>query len=117
MASPRSSSSFSDSVGRVNQKSAVEQLAKLRSEAAWRCVSILAPDLKGEAKLNMARRILTAVDGKDRSQPSSPAQRITPAQVEEIVWANIQCINPHCPMLLYSKQIADDLNQFFKPEE
>ncbi len=98
------------------RKRTAARLAAIRAEAAWRCVSILAPDLKGEAKLNMARRVLTVVDGKDRSQPSSPAQRITPAQVEEIVWANIQCINPHCPMLLYSRQIAEELNEFLSQE-
>jgi len=29
----------------------------------------------------------------------------------------MQCINPRCPMLLFSNQIADELNEFFKPEE
>jgi len=39
---------------------------------------------------------------------------ITPAQVEGIIWQNMQCINPRCPMLLFSNQIADELNEFFK---
>jgi hypothetical protein len=42
---------------------------------------------------------------------------ITPAQVESIIWPNMQCINPHCPMLLFSDQIADELNEFFKGKE
>jgi hypothetical protein len=29
----------------------------------------------------------------------------------------MQCINPRCPMLLFSNQIADELNEFFKREE
>jgi hypothetical protein len=98
------------------RKSTAARLAAVRAEAAWRCVSVLAPDLKSQAKLDMARRVLTVVDGKDRSQPRSPAKRITPAQVEAIVWANMQCINPHCPMLLYSKQIAEELNEFLNRE-
>ena len=57
------------------------------------------------------------VDGKDRTQPRPPAKQITPAQVESTVWENMQCINPRCPMLLFSKQIADELNEFFKPDE
>jgi hypothetical protein len=92
------------------------RLAAVRAEAAWRCVSILAPDLKGESKLEMARRLLTAVDGKDRSETRHPI-KITPAQVEAIVWPNMQCIHPNCPMLLFSNQIADELNEFFKQED
>jgi len=42
---------------------------------------------------------------------------ITSAQVESIVWVNTQCINPRCPMLLFSNQIADELKEFFKPED
>jgi hypothetical protein len=99
------------------RKSTAARLATIRAEAAWKCVSILAPNLKGGAKLDTARRILTVVDGKDRSQPRPPVQRITPAQVESIVWANVQCIHPHCPMLLFAKQIADELNEFFQPDE
>jgi hypothetical protein len=38
-------------------------------------------------------------------------------QVESIIWPNMQCIHPHCPMLLLSNQIADELNEFFKAEE
>ena len=31
--------------------------------------------------------------------------------------ANMQCIHPHCSMLLFSNQIADELNEFFSREE
>ena len=93
------------------------RLAALQAEAVWRCISILDPDLRGEAKLEMARKMLTLVDGKDRTQPRPPAKRISPAQAESIVWANMQCIHPKCPMLLFSRQIADELNEFFKPGE
>ena len=96
------------------KQTTASQLAALKVGAVWRCLSILSPDLKGEAKLKAARKILTLVDGKDRTQPHLPTQRIVPAQVESIVWENMQCINPRCPMLLFSKQIADELNEFFK---
>jgi hypothetical protein len=100
-----------------NKPTTAARLAAIRTEAVWRCLSILSPDLKGEAKLDMARRVLTVVDGRDRTPPRPPARQITPAQVQEIVWANMQCINPKCPMLLFSNQIADELNEFFKEEE
>jgi hypothetical protein len=40
-----------------------------------------------------------------------PRILITPAQVTSIVWGNMQCIHSHCPMLLFSNQIADELNE------
>jgi hypothetical protein len=45
-----------------------------------------------------------------------PRRRITPAQVLELVWGNSQCIKDrvgHCPLLIFDKQLADALNQFF----
>ena len=92
------------------------ELAAIRAKAAWRCVSLLAPDLRGEAKLEAARRVLSAVDGRDRSEPPPPAIRITPAQVEGIICPNLQCIHPRCSALLFSNQIADEINQFFNTE-
>jgi hypothetical protein len=61
--------------------------------------------------------VLTLCDGKDRTSPKPPRIAITTAQVESIVLPNMQCIHPHCPMLLFSNQIADELNEFFKQEE
>jgi hypothetical protein len=42
---------------------------------------------------------------------------ITSARVASIIWPNSQCINPRCPMVLFTKEIADELNEFFKGEE
>ena len=39
--------------------------------------------------------------------------RINPAQVQEIVWRNSQCANRHCSMVLFSREIAEELNEFF----
>jgi len=36
--------------------------------------------------------------------------------VIDIIWRNMQCIKPHCPLLLFGRQIADELNQFFWEE-
>jgi hypothetical protein len=95
---------------------AAVQLASLRAEAVWACLNVLCPNLEGEAKKELARKMLTLADGKDRSKPRCPAKQIGPAQIEEIIWANIQCIYPRCPMLLFSKQIAEEINEFFREE-
>jgi hypothetical protein len=74
----------------------------------------MCPDLTTQAKKTLAENVLTLCDGRDRT---APRIQITPAQVSSIIWPNMQCINPHCPMLLFSNQIADELNEFFRVEE
>jgi hypothetical protein len=55
------------------------------------------------------------------SRGESPAVakkiEITPAQIQEIVWRNSQCANRYCSMLLFSRELAEELNEFFSPEE
>ena len=77
-------------------------------------MDVLCPDLALEAKKVLAEKVLDLSRGEDRKPPWI---QITPAQVESIIWPNMQCIHPHCPMLLFANQIADELNEFFKQEE
>jgi hypothetical protein len=77
----------------------------------------MCPDLTPQAKKALAEKVLDLSRGEDRK---APRIQITPAQVTSIIWANMQCINPRCPrcpMLLFSNQIAEELNEFFKGEE
>jgi hypothetical protein len=67
-----------------------------------------------EAKNVLAEKVLDLSRGRDEKPPRI---MITPAQVSSIVWPNTQCIKPHCPMLLFTNEIADELNEFFKEEE
>jgi hypothetical protein len=67
-----------------------------------------------EAKKELAEKVLDLSRGEDQK---SPRIMISPAQVTSIIWSNMQCVNPRCPMLLFSNQIADELNEFFKKEE
>jgi hypothetical protein len=66
------------------------------------------------SKLALAEKVLDLSRGEAQKPPRI---KITPAQVTSIIWGNMQCINPRCPMLLFSNQIADELNEFFKMEE
>ena len=72
------------------------------------------PDIDHSTRTELANSILALMDGKDRSVSR---RQITDAQVVEMVWRNIQCINHHCPMLLFGKQLAEEINEFFKDEE
>jgi hypothetical protein len=67
-----------------------------------------------EARKELARKVLDLSRGEDRKPPRI---MITSARVASIIWPNSQCINPRCPMVLFTKEIADELNEFFKGEE
>ena len=93
---------------------AIKLAARQRVEAVWTCLDVLCPDLTPQAKKELAQKVLDLSRGEDRK---APRILITPAQVTSIIWGNMQCINPRCPMLLFLNQIADELNEFFKQEE
>ena len=95
-------------------KAAIRLAACQRVEAVWTCLGVLCPDLTTQAKKTLAEKVFELSRGQDHKPPQI---KITPAQVESIIWPNMQCINPRCPMLLFSNQIADELNEFFKQED
>jgi hypothetical protein len=98
----------------IAKDKAIRQLALQRVEAVWTCLDVLCPDLTPQAKKALAERVFELSRGEDQKPPRI---QIPPSQVQDIVWRNMQCINPRCPMLLFSNQIADELNEFFKQEE
>ena len=98
----------------AEERAAIKLAARQRVEAVWTCLGVLRPDLRGQAKKALAEKVFELSRGKDQKPPRI---MITPAQVTSIVWTNMQCINPRCPMLLFSNQIADELNEFFKQED
>ena len=97
-----------------NQIDAIKELAHQRVVAALNCVNALCPGLDSSGKRLMANQILTLGDGEYRP---IPRKQITEAQVTETVWRNMQCIQHGCPMLLFGKQLADEINEFFREDE
>jgi hypothetical protein len=97
------------------ERAEIKQLAARRVEAAWTCVTALCPDLSLPDRKAIAEKVL------DLCRGGSPAVakriEITPAQLQEIVWRNMQCANRYCSMLLFSRELADELNEFFKQED
>jgi hypothetical protein len=73
------------------------------------------PDLDELMRVQLADLIISMVDGESGSL--SPQRKITDAQVNEMVWRNMQCILHRCPMLLFGKQLAEELNEFFLEED
>ena len=98
----------------AEERAAIKLAARQRVEAVWSCLGVLRPDLTPQTKKALAEKVFDLCRGEDQK---APRIMITPAQVTSIIWGNMQCINPRCPMLLFSNQIADELNEFFKQEE
>ena len=98
----------------AEEKAAIKVAARQRVEAVWSCLGVLRPDLTPQAKKALAEKVFELSRGEDQKPPRI---MITPAQVTSIIWGNMQCINPRCPMLLFSNQIAEEHNEFFKQED
>jgi len=98
------------------RKVVIKELAVRRVESVWNCLNVLRPEMPLPDRKVLAEKVLDMCF--DRLLPS-PAPKITisPAQVSEIVWRTSQCANRYCSMLLFSREMADELNEFFWPEE
>ena len=99
----------------IAKDKAIRQLARQRVDAVWTCLDVLCPDMALEAKKELARKVLDLSRGEDQKPP--PRIMITPAQVSSIIWPNTQCVNPRCPMVLFTREIAEELNELFNGEE
>lgn len=88
--------------------------AAQRVEAVWGCVNTLRPDLPLNDREDLARHFLDLA----REEYVAPKPiRITPAQVQNMFWRNMHCAKRHCPIVLFSRELADELNEFFWQEE
>jgi type III secretion system FlhB-like substrate exporter len=86
-----------------------EQLVRCRDRVltAWACAALLRPDLSAAGKEKLAKKILKMAESEDHRLG------ITPAQAQEIVLSNIQCIAKNCPLLIFADPLARELNAFF----
>ena len=86
-----------------------ERLVRCRDRVltAWACASLLRPDLSPAGKEKLAKKIVKMAESKDHRLG------ITPAQAQEIVLSNVQCIAKNCPMLLFSEPLSREINLFF----
>lgn len=80
-------------------------------------LNILCPDADLHSRRNLAKQILTLVDGDDRPLPQP---RIADAQVVEMLWRHSQCVHNQtgrCPLLVFGRQLAEEINEFFAEDE
>jgi hypothetical protein len=66
--------------------------------------------------MSRPKRAVRITSDKPDSPSPKAKRKLTDAQVCEIIWANSQCVKNqtgHCPLLLFGRQIAEALNEFF----
>jgi len=71
--------------GKHPQGNALKEFAARRVEAVWACVNVLCPELSMDDRKALAAKFLDLA--REGYRPPEP-NRISPAQVEEIVWRN-----------------------------
>lgn len=94
---------------------AISELAQRRVMAVLACLKILCPSAHPGTRRKLASEILTLAGGKDHL----PRKKITPASVYEIFTRNSQCVlnqTGRCPLLVFTKQLCEELNEFFEED-
>jgi hypothetical protein len=75
------------------------------------------PGLDHSARARLAESILMLIDGENRRLPR---RKIADAQIVEMVWTHSQCVRNQtgrCPLLIFGRQLAEEINEFFSEEE
>jgi len=94
----------------------VAQQAHDRAVAVLQCVNVLCPGADPRTKRKLANQILSLANDKGRS---TARRKITPQSVHEMVARNSQCVYERagkCPLLVFSEQLAEEINLFFGEE-
>ena len=75
------------------------------------------PDIAQSKRKRLADSILALIDDDDHRLPQ---RKITDAQVVEMVWGHSQCVlnqTGGCPLLVFGRQLAEEINEFFAEGE
>jgi hypothetical protein len=75
------------------------------------------PDIDPSTRATLADSILALLDSEGRTMPQ---RSISDAQAVELVWRNSQCVlnqTGRCPLLIFGRQLAEEINEFFAEEE
>jgi hypothetical protein len=80
-------------------------------------LKIACPDIDHSTRTKLAGSILSLIDGEDRRVPQ---KKITDPQAVEMVWRHSQCVRNQtgkCPLLVFGRQLAEEINEFFAEVE
>jgi len=79
-------------------------------------LKVVCPGVDQSTLTRLLNSILAIVDGKERSVPP---KQITEAQAVEMVWRHSQCVlnqTGRCSLLVFGRQLAEEINEFFTGE-
>jgi hypothetical protein len=80
-------------------------------------LKVICPAIDLSTRTRLVDSILALIDGEDRRVPQ---KKITDPQAVEMVWRHSQCVlnqTGRCPLLVFGRQLAEEINEFFKEEE
>jgi hypothetical protein len=80
-------------------------------KAVLSLIDSLVPHATPRQKKRLANKILTLLDGTDRTV------RITQDQARDLILPHLQCIKDNCPQLCFWEPISRTLNIFFNEED
>jgi hypothetical protein len=95
---------------------AISDLAQRRVVAVLACLKVLCPDANLRTRKQLASKILTLAHGEEHP---TPRKVITPAAIYEMIRRNSQCVlnqTGRCPLLVFTKQLCEELNSFFQED-
>jgi hypothetical protein len=75
------------------------------------------PEIDDSTRATFANSILALIADQDSAMRQ---RKITDAQVVEMVWRQSQCVHNQtgkCPLLIFNKQLAEEINEFFAGDE
>ena len=80
-------------------------------------LKVVRPGIDPSTRTRLVDSILALIDDQYSAMPQ---RKIADAQVVEMVWRHSQCVlnqAGRCPLLVFGKQLAEEINEFFKGEE
>jgi hypothetical protein len=80
-------------------------------------LKVICPEIDGSTRTKLVGSILSLIDRRDRPLCRN---QITDAQAVEMVWRHSQCVRNQCgrcPLLVFGRQLADEVNSYFSEEE
>jgi len=79
-------------------------------------LKVICPGIDQSNRTRLVDSILALIDSENRRLPQ---KRITDAHAVEMVWRHSQCVRNQtgkCPLLIFGKQLAKEINEFFREE-
>jgi hypothetical protein len=80
-------------------------------------LKVICPAIDRSKRTRLVDSILALIDGENRRLPQ---KKITDAQIVEMVWRHSQCIHNgtgKCPLLVFGRQLAEEINECFAGDE